>query len=190
MTDKKVYTTHQLSRMCQVDIRTVARWIDENKITAYKTPGGHRRIRQKDLFQFLYKHGFPLPDEHKQDQLSILIVDDDEKITALIRKFLRNSHPEYTIDESASGIDALIKIGRSVPDVIIVDIGLPFINGLELIERIKSNQHSSETKVIVITGLWRENIEKDVFDRGAEAFFKKPVDMNKLENKIKELTGR
>ena len=58
-----LYTTHDISRMLQVDPSTVSKWIDRGILIAFRTPGGHRRVRSSDLRSFLLTHEMPVPDE-------------------------------------------------------------------------------------------------------------------------------
>src|SRR5262245_51866678 len=88
MASKTIYTTQDVSRILQVNPRSVINWIDKNLLAAYRTPGGHRRIRREDLLLFLRKHQIPIPAIFLEDKFKILIVDDDEKVVELIRTFL------------------------------------------------------------------------------------------------------
>ncbi|MBN2407060.1 MAG: helix-turn-helix domain-containing protein [Elusimicrobia bacterium] len=67
---RKPYTTFDIAKMLHVYSGTVARWIDDGKITAYVTPGGHRRVNGKDLKKFLMEYNMPIPPE---------IVDNEEE---------------------------------------------------------------------------------------------------------------
>ncbi|MGZ3459072.1 MAG: MerR family transcriptional regulator, partial [Archangium sp.] len=62
MTDQ-LYTTHDISRLLQVDPSTVSKWIDRGILMAFRTPGGHRRVRSADLRTFLITHQMPVPEE-------------------------------------------------------------------------------------------------------------------------------
>ena len=88
MASKTIYTTHDVSRILQVNPRSVINWIDQDLLPAYRTPGGHRRIRREDLLSFLRKHQIPIPPILLDGKFKILIVDDDENIVELIRTFL------------------------------------------------------------------------------------------------------
>src|SRR5437762_7284070 len=58
---KTIYTTHDISRLLQVNPRSVINWIEQNLLPSYRTPGGHRRVRRDDLLAFLRKHQIPTP---------------------------------------------------------------------------------------------------------------------------------
>ena len=56
---ERVYTTVDLAKVCRVSLRTVIRWVDEGKLTSFRTPGGHRRVRESDLVLFLDRYQIP-----------------------------------------------------------------------------------------------------------------------------------
>ena len=58
----QLFTTHDISRLLQVDPSTVSKWIDRGILMAFRTPGGHRRVRSGDLRSFLIAHQMPIPD--------------------------------------------------------------------------------------------------------------------------------
>ena len=59
----KLYTTHDVSKLLQVDASTVSKWIDKKILLAFKTPGGHRRVQAPHLVAFLKYFVMPIPDE-------------------------------------------------------------------------------------------------------------------------------
>lgn len=61
MKNNNVLTTFQISQYCQVNISTVIHWVKTNKLPAYRTPGGHRRVSREDFIAFLKKYNLPVP---------------------------------------------------------------------------------------------------------------------------------
>ena len=80
-----LYTTHDISRLLQVDPSTVSKWIDRGILLAFRTPGGHRRVRGPDLRTFLIAHQMPLPDELGSPAVRLLTVDGDRQRRRRIR---------------------------------------------------------------------------------------------------------
>jgi excisionase family DNA binding protein len=81
----EVLTVYQASKYCSVSPKTVSNWIDEGHIKAFRTVGGHRRIRKEDLDAFLRKQGIPVPSEVENgDRKKILVIDDDRLIVETI----------------------------------------------------------------------------------------------------------
>jgi len=150
MASKTIYTTHDVSRILQVNPRSVINWIDQDLLPAYRTPGGHRRIRREDLLSFLRKHQIPIPPILLEGKFKILIVDDDENIVELIRTFLLHQGI-YEVTSANDGITALIEVGRNKPDLLILDINIPGVDGIEVCRRIKSDS-AKKTAIVVVSG--------------------------------------
>src|SRR6266480_102406 len=118
---KTIYTTHEVSRLLQVNPRSVINWIEQKLLPSYRTPGGHRRIRRDDLIAFLRKHQIPTPSSLVDEKSTVLIVDDEAEIVEIIKTFLQRQSG-YEISTASDGISALIEVGRIKPDLLILDI--------------------------------------------------------------------
>src|SRR5262245_55861460 len=173
---KTIYTTHEISRLLQVNPRSVINWIEQDLLPSYRTPGGHRRIRHEDLLAFLRKHQIPMPAAMVEGRFTVLIVEDDPEIVRILKTYLER-HGSYTTHVAGDGIAALIEIGRLKPDLMILDILIPGVDGIEVCRRIKSDS-GNKTAIIAISGQ-AEN-DKKALQAGADAFLTKPVDLEKL----------
>lgn len=173
---KSIYTTHEVSRLLQVNPRSVINWIEQSLLTSYRTPGGHRRIRREDLLAFVRKHQIPTPSSLIEGKFSVLIVEDETEIADLIRKFFERQGG-YQVISASDGITALIEVGRAKPDLLILDIMIPGVDGIEVCRRIKSDA-TSKTIIIAISG--QPETEKKILSAGADSFMAKPVDMDRL----------
>src|SRR5438067_13925843 len=118
---KTIYTTHEVSRLLQVNPRSVINWIEQSLLSSYRTPGGHRRIRREDLLAFLRKHQIPTPEALVDGKFNIMIVEDEEEITKILKTYF-DRQGTYDITSASDGISALIEVGRTKPDLLILDI--------------------------------------------------------------------
>ena len=180
---KTIYTTHEVSRLLHVNPRSVINWIEQSLLPSYRTPGGHRRIRHDDLLAFLRKHQIPTPASLIDGRLSILIVDDEPEIVDLISGFLQRQGG-YEISSASDGISALIEVGRTKPDLLILDILIPGVDGVEVCRRIKADS-SNKTAIIAVSGTAEK--EKKVLVAGADAFMLKPIDLDRLHEEARRL---
>jgi excisionase family DNA binding protein len=183
MANKTIYTTHEVSRLLHVNPRSVINWIEQNLLPCYRTPGGHRRIRRDDLLVFLRKHHIPTPAALIQDKFTVLVVDDDQAIVGLIRTFLLNQGT-YEVHSASDGISALIEVGRINPDLLILDLAIPGVDGIDVCRRIKSDP---ENKTTIIAVSASSKHEKTSLQSGADAFLLKPFDLEKLHAETKRL---
>jgi excisionase family DNA binding protein len=180
---KTVYTTHEVSRMLHVNPRSVINWIEQDLLPSYRTPGGHRRIRHDDLIAFLRKHQIPTPASILDEKFEILVVDDDPEIIDIVKAFLQRQ-VGYDVSTASDGITALIEVGRKKPDLLILDIMIPGVDGVEVCRRIKADS-TNKTAIIAVSGI-AENEER-VMQAGADAFILKPIDLNDLQNEARRL---
>lgn len=180
---KTIYTTHEVSRLLHVNPRSVINWIEQNLLPSYRTPGGHRRIRREDLLAFLRKHQIPTPASLIDGKFSILIVDDEEGIVDIIKTYFQRQGG-YELSSASDGITALIEVGRVKPDLLILDIMIPGVDGVEVCRRIKAGP-ANKTAIIAVSGMAES--EEKILEAGADAFMSKPVDLDKLYAEARRL---
>jgi len=180
---KTIYTTHDVSRLLHVNPRSVINWIEQNLLPSYRTPGGHRRIRRDDLMAFLRKHQIPMPASLVEGRFHVLIVDDEESIVGILKTFFQRQGG-YEVSSASDGITALIEVGRVKPDLLILDIKIPGVDGIDVCRRIKADS-SNRTTIIAVSGS-PEN-ERKILQAGADAFMLKPIDLERLHGEAKRL---
>ena len=181
---KTTYTTGQVAKICDVTQATVWNWIQNKKLSAYQTPGGRFFIRSNILFQFLKKYSIPIPDDLRESGNNRILVVDDEKgvIDVIVRRFSFNEG-DYEIETAMDGYEAGKKIARFKPDVVILDIKMPGIDGYHVCKDIKNNPLTAGIKVIAITGL-DEDSAKRILECGADACFRKPLSLDELKKMV------
>src|SRR5688572_29191928 len=128
---KTIFTTHEVSRLLHVNPRSVINWIEQSLLPSYRTPGGHRRIRREDLLAFLRKHQIPTPAPLVDEKFNILIVEDEDEIVQLLKTYFERQGG-YRITSASDGITALIEVGRAKPNLLILDILIPGVDGIEV----------------------------------------------------------
>jgi excisionase family DNA binding protein len=181
--DKSIYTTHEVSRLLHVNPRSVINWIEQSLLPSYRTPGGHRRIRRDDLLAFLRKHQIPTPESLVEGKFNVLIVDDELEIVDLMKTFLLRQGG-YDVATASDGITALLEVGRAKPDLLILDIMIPGVDGIEVCRRIK-NDSNNRTIIIAVSGSAEH--ENDIIRAGADAFMVKPLDLERLQSEARRL---
>jgi excisionase family DNA binding protein len=180
---KTIYTTHEVSRLLQVNPRSVINWIEQSLLPSYRTPGGHRRIRRDDLLVFLRKHQIPTPASLVDATFSVLIVDDEDDIANMMKSYFQQQGG-YEVSTASDGITALMEVGRIKPDLLVLDIMIPGVDGIEVCRRIKENS-SNKTSIIAISGV--DSNEDRILGAGADVFMLKPVDLEKLHTEARRL---
>lgn len=118
----------------------------------------------------------------------ILIVEDDEMLMDLMQQTLELS--DHTVRSASNGADALAKATEDPPDVILMDIGMPIMDGYEATRRLKADERTRRIPVIALTAHASVTDRKQALDAGADEYEPKPVDFDRLSNKIQALLNR
>lgn len=186
----EILTVSHASKYCNVSSKTIINWIDAGHIKAYKTVGGHRRIKKDDLDKFLRERGMPLPDEPEtEERKKILVVDDDKIIVETIVQALEEDEYGYEMISAADGFEAGLQVSHFKPDLLILDIMMPDINGYEVCQRIKSNTETKDTKIIVLSAYLDDEAFKQMKEYGADACFSKPLPLEQLKFEVARVLG-
>ena len=150
---KRYWGTQRVARVCQVSPATVANWIDQGLLKGHKTPTGRRRVDAQDLTSFLRAHAMAVPTEleGKNGHDVVVVVDDDPGYLQALVMMIERSEPDVEVVEAATGMDALLEIGRVQPSVIVLDYSLPDLNAPQVIERLLAPGRL-DAEVIVVTG--------------------------------------
>jgi excisionase family DNA binding protein len=189
-TNINVFTVNQVSELLQVSPQTIVNWIEAGKLEAYKTPGGHRRIKKDDLEAFVKQHGMPVfgpppgAEEEAKKMKKILVIDDDQVIVETITAALEEDPHGYEVITAADGFEAGIQVNHFKPDVLILDIMMPDIDGYEVCRKLKSSEETKHIKIIVLSGYLDEENYKKMREYGADLCFSKPLPLNRLKEEI------
>lgn len=177
MSRKSFLTTFEISQICEVNPTTVQNWVKGKKLKAHVTPGGHRRVRREDLTSFMKKFGMPIPMQLEGAPTFVLIVDDEKSVIDVLTSLMRTGDQAIEIAGAQSGIEALLIIGERKPDLLILDIAMPGMNGIEVCQRLKSSPVTKKIKIVAISGVPDPAIRQGSLAAGADLFFAKPLDM-------------
>lgn len=175
---QRVFTTWEVARICDVHQTTIINWVNEGKLPAYATPGGHRRIKSNDLREFMKRYRIPAAEKLDRQEKRVLIVDDDEHILEELSDALSGNG--FVLDLASSGFEAARKIYSVKPDLIILDFKMPGMDGFRVCEIMKNDKETSSIPIIAYTGLNYEEDIKRIKDHGVREYIPKPGDVDKL----------
>ncbi len=154
---------------------TVRKWADGGRLRAFYTPGGHRRFRRADLDAFL-EGPRTAPPAAKPAGASVLVVDDDAHLREFIRANLESEG--YAVREAGSASEGLAALEEEPPDLILLDVMMPRMDGWEMLQRVHERHGVDAIQVIMYSGKLEE--EGTAEERGAQAFIGKPLDPSRL----------
>jgi excisionase family DNA binding protein len=180
-------TLGQAARYLGVAQSTIRKWSDQGRLPAFYTPGGHRRYRQRDLDSFVAgSSGATTPARSRPAPL-VLIVDDDPRIREFVRVNLEMDG--FAVREAGSADEGLDALEAEPPDLILLDVMMPQVDGWEMLQRVRERHGVDSIQVIMFSG----HVDADAMDQaqasGAQAFVGKPFNPQELVTRAKDLLG-
>jgi excisionase family DNA binding protein len=176
-------TLGQAAKYLGVAQSTMRKWSDVGRVSAFYTPGGHRRYRRADLDQFLDRSGRGAPSSTTGPL--VLIVDDDERLREYVRVNLEAEG--YVVREAGSAEEGLAALDEESPDLILLDVMMPKVDGWEMLQRVHEKHGVGAIPVIMFSGKVDEQSAAEATSRGAQAFIGKPFDPRALIESTKQL---
>ena len=187
MAKLKSLTSGEIANYCDVNLRTVIRWIDKGSLRGYKLPGrGNNRVTTEDFIAFLKENNMPIPAEILPSAKNILIVDDDKDMANTIKRVFKNAG--FQCDTATNGFVAGSKLMQQKPALMTLDLSMPGLNGFELLKHLRSQQEFDELKILVISGLSEEQLNEALV-LGANAVLSKPFKNEELIQVVKTLVA-
>ena len=200
MSSASYYTTLEVAKILGMAVRSVQLMVDRGDLQAWKTPGGHRRITRESLERWIQGsrsgvtgvgalHGGVGPDVRPSGRRRavvhvprILLIEDSSHFQNLVSMLVKQRFPTVNLNIANDGITGLVSFGHLQPDLIIVDILLPGIDGATMITGLRRHALFGNCKLIVLTSLDQEQ-------RAPYAFALQDVDVVHKPRLVQELPG-
>ena len=174
-------TSYQVGALLQVNPSSVNKWVKDGRIHAFRTPGGHRRIRAGDLVAFLHQHKMPVPPVLQQAaRRRLLIADEDGRHLEALLRGLQTYGDRLEVNSVSNAIDALVQIGSFRPHLILIDLRLHGADGLEICRRLHIGADTRGIEVIIAHSELNPTLERQAADAGAKLCLRKPVVLEAL----------
>ncbi|KAB2899310.1 MAG: helix-turn-helix domain-containing protein [Burkholderiaceae bacterium] len=178
------YTTVEVAKLLGMAVRSIQLMVDRGELQAWKTPGGHRRISRESVERWQRMHAMaggeggavpavaaqapamgraPLAPVEGGHPPRVLLIEDSVHFQNLVRLLVQQQFPQVELHIANDGITGLALYGQTQPDILIVDILLPDLDGATLITTLRSRPPFARSKLVVITSL-------DVHQRDPYAF--------------------
>jgi len=180
---KTVFTTGEAAKICKVSQQTIIRCFDSGQLKGFRVPGSRfRRIPRDQLLNFMRDNGIPT-DGLESGKRKVLVVDDDVDLVELMKDALERDG-RFEVRVANNGFDAGMMVKEYHPDIIVLDVMLPDINGREVCQRVRTDHTMEEVKVICISGMVEEDKIADLKTAGANDFLQKPFEVDTLVARI------
>ncbi|MFP4521995.1 MAG: response regulator [Fibrobacterota bacterium] len=187
---KKVFSPADVAGICHVSKPTVHHWIDTGKLKSIQLPNGYKKIEYDELSRFLEQANIKNPfEEEREKNNTILIVDDEEYMVEFLKSVAEETASEngcgdYRIETAHDGMDAALKIGVLKPDLVMLDVMMPGMDGFEVCSKIRDNPELDDVSIIIITGLYDETMQDNVKKYRLMKILQKPIDIDEIKTLI------
>jgi len=180
---KTVFTTGEAAKICKVSQQTIIRCFDNGQLKGFRVPGSRfRRIPREMLYKFMKDNGIPT-DALESGKRKVLLVDDDSELVEVMTKFLEEDG-RFEVRVASTGFDAGMLVKEYRPDIIVLDVMLPDINGKEVCQRVRADSTLEDVRILCISGMIEEDKIQDLKLSGADEFLPKPFDAENLIDRM------
>ena len=186
--------------MLGISLRTAQLWSESGVLDAWKTEGGHRRISRASLLRMLEdraqrpkgKKEASLAEEYKPwlSNLKVLVIDDDRVLIKLYKRAIVGWKLPIEIITATNGADGLIRIGREAPDLLITDLAMPDVNGVQLVSSVIRSSFLDDMEILVVTSMTSTLIAERGGLPADIPILPKPVPFNVLQAHLIRLVTR
>jgi len=187
-TYKKPLSVGQVAEVCRVSKKTVLNWIYDGGLKAFTTYGGHYRVWPANVKKFLDQTGMDIPFEFVDDRTtSVLIIDDDADYSRMLKSAIKTDLPHVEVTTTDDGYEGLVMIGEMKPQLVILDIRMPKVDGLQVLELLKNRRNEHEMKVLVVSAYLDDRTRKQLKNTVVDYALDKLTDVDELVRTITAL---
>jgi len=180
---KTVFTTGEAAKICKVSQQTIIRCFDNGQLKGFRVPGSRfRRIPREALYRFMKDNGIPT-DALESGKRKVLLVDDDAELVELMTKVLEEDG-RFEVRVAGNGFDAGMMVKEYQPDLIVLDVMLPDINGKEVCHRVRADPALEDVRILCISGMIEDDKIQELKLSGADDFLHKPFDIEELIDRM------
>ncbi len=177
---KKAYLTpNEVAQLFMVSPITVRQWAQKGILRAMTTAGGHRRFTMREVERFAKERNLALQLPHRE-RLSVLIVDDDEQVLDVLKEMLNTLDEDLEVSTARDGFEAGRQVQIMQPDVMLLDLMMPGMNGLEVCRRLNDDPSTKAIRVVAMTGFYDDENVRNILEAGADVCLRKPISRDEL----------
>lgn len=180
-------STREAARMLGVSLGTVQNMVERGTLQAWKTAGGHRRVSMRAIESYLQRRQPEFQAPPASLTLKVLIAEDDPIFQEQYRHIMSGWDFPIELKIVGNGYESLVQIGLDRPDIIIVDLMLPGLDGFEVIRTLRSKPELHSMNIIVISGLTKEDIESRGGLPKSITTYGKPVPFHELRGYLQAI---
>jgi CheY-like chemotaxis protein len=119
----------------------------------------------------------------------ILVVEDDDNLSVLLRLIMKLQQEEWLLSSAANGVEALAQVEKFQPDLVLLDIMMPEMDGLEFARRVRADARWADMSIVVLSALSDPNTKREAREIGVQEYWTKPIDPNDLQAGLQRVLG-
>ena len=182
---KKYLLPKDVSQMLSIPIASVNALVDSGEIRCNVTDVGQQRFLVEDVIHYACCHDISVNAPNRSGY-RVLIVDDDETFSGMLVRWIESMPYEIEIDLASNGFQAGYKARQLSPDLILLDVMMSGVSGIDVVEALKAEAETSHIRIIGMTGAATKSRIARMMNVGAERVLQKPFDMDDLVAAIRE----
>ncbi len=121
-------------------------------------------------------------------KIRVLIADDNKEFVDLLHEYLHQQDDMQVVGVAYNGLETLEQIEEHAPDVVVLDIIMPYLDGIGVLEQLSPQPFTKRPKIVMLTAFGQESITNRVLELGADYYILKPFDLNILAQRLRQLT--
>jgi excisionase family DNA binding protein len=184
--NERYFTSKEAAGMLGVTTRTIQLWSESGVLKAWKTAGGHRRFNQIDIEKVMSQLTQEVNEIADEKSLHILIIEDDDDLINLYKMTISQWDLPIILETAKDGFEALIQLGACKPDIVITDIKMPNIDGIQMLKTLAKMKLFSELTIIAVSGLSKAEVDQKGGLPEGIPLFEKPIPFDKIEKIVNQ----
>ncbi len=180
---ERYYSIPEAARNCGVSRTTMWNWVKSGHINAYVTPGGHHRILQEEIERVLVEGRITAT--RSAGPKTVLLVDDDPEVIQMIQTRLAREAIRSVV--ARDGFEAGMKLLSDRPDLVLLDLYMPGLDGFQVCKTIKESPELRAIKVLIVTGFDTAENRRRAMALGADAYLPKSMDPGRIVKQVGEM---
>jgi excisionase family DNA binding protein len=181
---KKLYSPSEVAGLLGVSPITIRSWASKGDLVARSTAGGHRRFLYQDILDFANRKGMALS-AGEDEKLRILVIEDDLQFAAFVKDALLSLEPPPELEFAHEGFEAGRQLQRIQPQVILLDLMLPGIDGFGICRQLRKDPETRFIRVVAMTGYDSPKTLSRILNAGADICLAKPFKVSELLNAVR-----
>jgi len=173
---KSYLTPKEVAELLMVSTAAVRLWAERGNLKARVTAGGHRRFKLDDIKEFAESKNIQLNIAASENP-KVLIVDDDIHFAEFLKALLKIEIKGIEVEISLDGFDAANKLHDFTPNILLLDLKMPGLDGFQVCQAVKENPLQNHIRVITISGNTSQSDIEKLKNIGAENCLDKPINV-------------